>query len=181
MASQMEWSHDFCLFCDRQISGGAYCSQACRVGDLEKAAGGLPSPVSPVTRSSMSSASSSWSAAQGMHSGSGLALPPPINFAAYRNSNRSESTPSSPQHYTPRGPVYFQHSGTGSGSRQSSHSASSSSKSGLTPSSSRASLSSLTTSAASSQGLSDQAASQLRGYSDAFDQVREMRRRMTYA
>ena len=29
------WSLDYCLECDRQTSGAAYCSQACRLADLE--------------------------------------------------------------------------------------------------------------------------------------------------
>lgn len=29
-----EWSLDFCLVCDRQTSGGAYCSQSCRLSEL---------------------------------------------------------------------------------------------------------------------------------------------------
>lgn len=32
-----EWSLDFCLVCDQQISGGgAYCSQSCRLADLDQ-------------------------------------------------------------------------------------------------------------------------------------------------
>ncbi|OKL60727.1 hypothetical protein UA08_04366 [Talaromyces atroroseus] len=32
-----EWSLDFCLVCDQQISGGgAYCSQGCRLADLDQ-------------------------------------------------------------------------------------------------------------------------------------------------
>ncbi|GAD97967.1 predicted protein [Paecilomyces variotii No. 5] len=31
----MEWSLDFCLVCDRQTCGGAYCSQACRLAELD--------------------------------------------------------------------------------------------------------------------------------------------------
>jgi ECL1/2/3 zinc binding proteins len=31
------WSLDFCLVCDQQISGGgAYCSQSCRLADLDQ-------------------------------------------------------------------------------------------------------------------------------------------------
>ncbi|OJJ74112.1 hypothetical protein ASPBRDRAFT_29254 [Aspergillus brasiliensis CBS 101740] len=30
-----EWSLDFCLACDRQTLGGPYCSQACRLADLD--------------------------------------------------------------------------------------------------------------------------------------------------
>ena len=32
----MEWSLDYCLVCDRQIVGGAYCSQACRLAELDQ-------------------------------------------------------------------------------------------------------------------------------------------------
>ncbi|KAB8229257.1 hypothetical protein BDV23DRAFT_148173 [Aspergillus alliaceus] len=30
-----EWSLDFCLVCDRQTLGGPYCSQACRLAELD--------------------------------------------------------------------------------------------------------------------------------------------------
>lgn len=32
----IEWSLDYCLVCDRQIVGGAYCSQACRLAELDQ-------------------------------------------------------------------------------------------------------------------------------------------------
>jgi len=31
------WSPDYCLSCDRQTDGSCYCSQACRLADMEKA------------------------------------------------------------------------------------------------------------------------------------------------
>lgn len=34
--STTEWSLDFCLVCDRQTSGGAYCSQSCRLSELDR-------------------------------------------------------------------------------------------------------------------------------------------------
>ncbi|KAJ5160634.1 uncharacterized protein N7482_007638 [Penicillium canariense] len=34
-----DWSLDFCLVCDRQTSGGPYCSQTCRLAELDS-----PSP-----------------------------------------------------------------------------------------------------------------------------------------
>lgn len=42
-----EWSLDFCLVCDRQTLGGAYCSQACRLAELDQffPDSGLPSPT----------------------------------------------------------------------------------------------------------------------------------------
>lgn len=30
------WSLDFCLVCDRQTSGGPYCSQSCRLSELDR-------------------------------------------------------------------------------------------------------------------------------------------------
>ncbi|KAG9520141.1 hypothetical protein E4T50_07044 [Aureobasidium sp. EXF-12298] len=43
----MDCFHDFCLACDKQTSEGLYCSQACRLADLEKA--GSSTPSSPFT------------------------------------------------------------------------------------------------------------------------------------
>ncbi|KAJ5533651.1 hypothetical protein N7494_010203 [Penicillium frequentans] len=31
-----EWSLDFCLACDRQTLGGPYCSQSCRLAELDR-------------------------------------------------------------------------------------------------------------------------------------------------
>lgn len=31
-----EWSLDFCLACDSQTSGGPYCSQTCRLAELDR-------------------------------------------------------------------------------------------------------------------------------------------------
>ncbi|KAJ5689772.1 hypothetical protein N7462_004164 [Penicillium macrosclerotiorum] len=33
-----EWSLDFCLVCDRQTAGGPYCSQTCRLAELDRPA-----------------------------------------------------------------------------------------------------------------------------------------------
>ncbi|KAI4729222.1 hypothetical protein E4T49_03073 [Aureobasidium sp. EXF-10728] len=47
---------DFCLACDKQTSEGLYCSQACRLADLEKAGSSTPSsPFSPVMESGSAS------------------------------------------------------------------------------------------------------------------------------
>ncbi|KAF2872375.1 hypothetical protein BDV95DRAFT_491639, partial [Massariosphaeria phaeospora] len=167
MASQMEWSHDFCLSCDRQIAeGGAYCSQACRLADLEKA--GSTEPQLPAQLSS--SASSSTSSTQGFY------LPPAVNFSAFKTSSSSrgyDMGPSSPSHYYPTANgSYFAPAASASAtaSRQSQHRS-------LTPSSSRSSLASATSQ--STSGISAQAASQLNSYVRSFDQVRDMKRRYT--
>ncbi|KAF2635839.1 hypothetical protein P280DRAFT_522614 [Massarina eburnea CBS 473.64] len=157
MSSQMEWSPDFCLSCDRQIAeGGAYCSQACRLADLEKGTND-PQQLS-------SSASSSTSS-------NGFYLPPAVNFSAYKSPTASKGFDmgySNQQYYYPTNngsyfapPTY---------SRQQQQEARS-----LTPSSSRSSLASNQ----SNSGISAHAASQLSNYARHFDQVREMKRRLT--
>ncbi|EOD47943.1 hypothetical protein UCRNP2_5308 [Neofusicoccum parvum UCRNP2] len=146
-----EWSHDFCLTCDKQIEHGAYCSQACRLADLDKA-----TDYTGYASAASSYASSTGSSAPGFY------------FSTYKTST---SAPSSPNLYSPRQPSYFSHSASPS----TSSSASDSSKRSLTPSSSQTSLTSMAASA--TQGLSAQAANELRSYAHAFDQVRDIRRR----
>jgi endogenous inhibitor of DNA gyrase (YacG/DUF329 family) len=88
---EMEWSHDFCLSCDRQISQsdhGAYCSQSCRLADLERA--------------SASSAPSSYASSTSHGHGSGFYLPPALNFSTI--SSQSSSAATSPIYSTP--PTY---------------------------------------------------------------------------
>lgn len=154
MASNMEWSPDFCLSCDRQIAeGGAYCSQACRLADLEKAKS--PSQLS-------SSASSTGSSTNGFY------LPPAVNFSAYKTPSPSRGFDS--YHYYPtNNGTYFAPAASASQSSQQQRS--------LTPSSSRSSLASAHSQ--STTGISAQAASQLNYYARNFDQVREYKRRMT--
>lgn len=41
MTNDIDWSHSFCLACDRQTDGDVYCSEACRLAEYE--AGSQPS------------------------------------------------------------------------------------------------------------------------------------------
>jgi hypothetical protein len=166
MATEMDWSHDFCLSCDRQIAEGAYCSQACRLADLEKA--GTSEPATPMNFSSSASSTASYTS-----SSPGFCLPPAVNFAAYKTTTRLDSPPTSPNYYSvaPGSHSYQPASTTASGY-------SSPPKRSLTPSSSRSSLSSVSSSQPT-QGLSIKAANELRGYVSSFDQVRDLKRRLT--
>lgn len=161
----MEWSYDFCLSCDRQISEGAYCSQSCRLVDLDR--GNTSQANSPTTSAPSSCASSH------LGSGTGFYLPPAVNFGAQRSLYPQQPSPTSPQSYAKWQNSYFEGS-------SSSHSASSSTSSAgqrrLTPSSSHSSLSSMNT---SGQGISTKAAAELRGYVSSFDQVRELKRMLS--
>jgi hypothetical protein len=158
MASQMEWSHDFCLSCDRQMEGGTYCSQACRLADLEKAGTAHSSQLS-------SSASSTSSSNHGFY------LPPAVNFSAYQAPAKSrgfDMSPSSPHHYYPTANgSYFAPSTAAQQQQQRS----------LSPSSSRSSLAS--NGSQPQSGITAQAATQLNNYVRSFDQTRDMKRRYT--
>lgn len=48
--STTEWSLDFCLVCDRQTLGAPYCSQTCRLAELDR-------PSESLSRSSVDSSS----------------------------------------------------------------------------------------------------------------------------
>jgi len=43
----MDCFQDFCLACDKQCTEGSYCSQACRLAELEKASNAPTSPTTP--------------------------------------------------------------------------------------------------------------------------------------
>ena len=167
MASQMEWSHDFCLSCDRQIVEGTYCSQACRLADLEKA--GSTEQSSQLSSSASSTSSSS----------NGFYLAPAVNFSALKTPTRSRGFdfgPSSPQHYySSNNGAYFAQ--TASSSTATATASRQTQQRSLSPSSSHSSLQSTTQSAS---GISQQAASQLNSYVRSFDQVRDMKRRYHY-
>lgn len=136
------WSLDYCLTCDRQTSGEAYCSQNCRLADLDTSTFGSE-PSSPTTTQT---------------SRSGFVLPPAFDFSAYRrgtpplvssrpSSSGSTSTPPlAPQGHSPRRTVTM---------------------------TARSSLSS----SPSGETISSQAKTELRGYTNSFDQVRDFRRR----
>lgn len=161
MASEMDWAYTACLSCDNQITEGEFCSQACRLADLEK--GSSSEPNSP-----SSSASSRTSSRH-----SGLYLPPAVNFSSYRTSSKKPSSSSSPTtpHYTSSSssPYFGQSAATSSTYYQTTS---------LTPSSSRSSLASMSY-GQPNHGISPQAASYLRGYVSSFDQVRDLKRRAT--
>lgn len=166
MASQMEWSHEYCLSCDTQLTeGGTYCSQACRLADLEKA----NAPTSPSNLSSSAGSATS-------SSSHGFYLPPALNFTALKTPSSSRGFdvgPATTNYYstnTNTNSYFAQHASSNSTSSTSGHSHNRS----LTPSSSRSSLASAGSQTA--QGISQQATQQLNSYVRAFDHTRDVRR-----
>ena len=162
---ETDWSLDYCLACDCQTAGEAYCSQICRLADLETSSCGSepssPSSVQPAMSFSPISRSPT----------AGFFLPPAFDFSVYRSTSpTSSSAPTSPQ---PLSTTCF----ALTSSRTSSQSTSSPRI--LTPSSSRSSLSSVQSPPVQGEIISTQARSELRDYTNSFDQVRDWRRRMT--
>jgi hypothetical protein len=151
-AFTMDCFHDFCLACDRESTSGPYCSQACRLADLEKAS----PPQSPTYPSS--SPQSTVSSRLG--SGSGFVLAPPYKFPQRATGSRSASSEASRP----------QSSSTDSIRKTQQQQRS------LTPSSSRSSLSS-NMSLSSGTIISEQARQELQEYFDYFAASRASKRR----
>ena len=159
---ELTWSLDYCLACDKQTAGETYCSQSCRLADLEASStwSGSTSPTTP-------GPSPSWPSYDPSR-GSGFYLPPAINFATYKAPVMPSSSPSNQTKHPQTS--YF----SSTASNQISPSRN------LTPSSSHSSLSS-TGSDSSQPSLSEQARTELRAYTNAFDDSRNWRRRKTWS
>lgn len=164
---ESNWSPDYCLACDRQTSAGAYCSQACRLADLETSSC-ASEPSSP-----RSLEDSSFWARSTSPSKSGFYLQPAFDFGAYQSTcSRSTSRRTVVTHPTASFSTSF-HTQTPPNPLPSS-----SSHRALTPSSSHSSLKSVQSSVSQSISLSVQAKTELRGYTDSFDCIRNWKRRM---
>lgn len=161
---ELNWVPDYCLACEKQTECETYCSQACRLADLEKSSNwsGSSSPSTATWASSTS------------HKGSGFYLSPAFNFAAHRTPQTTPDWPASSQSGSPQ-TSYF------STATSATHNTPSRT---LSPSSSRSSLNSTTTTSSTSSKhnpLSEQARTELRGYTNSFDSTRNWKRRMTLA
>lgn len=158
MAMELTWSLDYCLACDRQTQGEAYCSQTCRLADLETSAT-WSGPTSPTTCTSSTNA----------NRGSGFYLSPAIDFTASKPSSTSLSNLAS-QSSSPLSSYFPKNSSSQTNVSKT-----------LTPSSSQSSLSSTQSSPSQSRTISDQDRAELLGYTNAFDNVRNWKRRMTWS
>lgn len=157
MAMELTWSLDYCLACDKQTQGDAYCSQSCRLADLE-ASSDWSGPSSPTTGSSSEGSRSS-----------GFYLTPAINFSAYKSSTKPVSSAAS-QASSPLTSFFTSHTSTHVAATKT-----------LTPSSSSSSLSSTKSVSSQVNQLSEQARNELLGYTNSFDNVRNWKRRMTWS
>ena len=159
----MEWCTDFCLSCDQQTNGSAYCSQACRMADLDRVNTSGSSSLESTSPLSLSSSSTS-------PVRSSFYLPPAIDFSAYRSSPVTFSRESSRITAAQRGSLQR--------SQTSPSSTNVSSQGQLKTSSSGMSLSSVHQLPNTSRtSLSQQSKYDLSAYANAFDEVRLLKRR----
>lgn len=159
------WSPNVCVHCEEPILGeGTYCSQSCRLANLETSSCTSTKTNTPLTSSSSTNASFSPRHA-------GFSLPPALDFSSHRTgSPSSNGTGRSPYnqstHFSSPFPGNVNSSRFAPPPRV------------LTPSTSRSSLSSLSSSSSQCSNLSDQARKELRSYSNSFDLIRNWKRRM---
>jgi len=84
----MDCFGDFCLSCDKQTNGTSFCSQVCRLAEMDTTP--LSEPSSPLYTDSK--------AAQRRSIGvvpTRIELPPAIDFSLYRQSSSTASSPRS--------------------------------------------------------------------------------------
>ena len=159
MSSNMDWSPDFCLACDKQTDGNVYCSEACRLAEYEKSSSNAGSTASSPT----SLRGLPWPTTR--PSNNGFYMEPAYNFS---NAQPYGTTPS------PRTSHFYQPS------RPQSSPVTFTTKALLTPSSSQSSLFSMQSSTSSTAAepvqLSDESRKALRAYASSFDQSRYSRR-----
>merc|ERR1712072_70362 len=163
---------DFCLACDKQSPNGAYCSQQCRLADLENASRPAPpSPKSPLAPSN--AARLSWSSQTSNQDSSNYVLSPAFDFAA-ANKPGSTSPRQIGRDYSTHD-SYFMRTPT-----EQPRSQSIASQRAITHCSLRTSLSSNVSNSgcvSSTSGISQKAKAELDGYFSSFSQAKAAKRR----
>lgn len=144
----LDWTHQFCLSCDKQTDGTTYCSESCRLADYEKSS----TPSSGMSSPTLAGPSEfSWTFSKPTTSSRPLYLAPAYDFTNARpyGCSRTNSTDST------------------MGSKTLSPSTSHSSLYSMRSSSSTD----------SATQLSEKATRELRAYAHSFESVRSQRRR----
>ncbi|KAK2044352.1 hypothetical protein LZ31DRAFT_466459 [Colletotrichum somersetense] len=145
------WTHEFCLGCDKQTDGTAYCSESCRLADFEKTS----TPSSVASSPGLNTPSYPWGSRQ---QPSNFHLSPAYDFSNAR-----------PYGSTPTRHSYLSSSPRTCSTRRT-----------LTTSTSNSSLCSMQSTSSSNSDvghLSDKAKKELQAYAVSFEQARLQRRR----
>jgi hypothetical protein len=150
-----DWSHEFCLACDKQVEsdGAAYCSESCRLTELERTS----TPSSQASSPGLTPPSYPWATHARQPSPTKFHLSPAYDFS---NAQPYGSTPATSK-------TLFGNYDDQPTARV------------LTPSSSHTSLCSMqsTSTTSGSNTLSVKAKEELRAYAVSFEHVRTQRRR----
>jgi hypothetical protein len=149
----MDCFADFCLSCDRQTNGTPFCSQACRLAELDHS-----SPSQPTSPSDSYSERESRRSPQPARPA--FYLPPAFDFSLHRTSTLPR----------PNRPT---------ATRRATNPPTLQSNSSPSPTSSQTSLSSVKTIQSHHTKLSQQAEIDLKKYARSFDQIRTLRRRVS--
>jgi hypothetical protein len=99
MAAFDLWTPEFCLGCDRQTDGAAYCSESCKLAEFEKTGSAASSPASssPSSPSVYGAPAHPWSTAAAAAPSAGFHLAPAYDF----RSSSHRAAPSSSSSLTP--------------------------------------------------------------------------------
>ena len=151
-----DWTHQFCLACDKQTDGATYCSESCRLADYEKTSASTPSsgPSSPA----FAAPSYQWTFPKPAASSTKFYLSPAYDFSSPQVSGK-------PLQHSAAAPADMMRTASGPV---------------LSPSTSHTSLCSIRSSSSAALDaaqLSEKAARELRAYARSFESVRLQRRR----
>lgn len=147
---ELTWIHDTCLACDNQTSGGAYCSQSCRLADLKASTAWC----TPQTSTQTSPTTPNFSSTNPSASSTGFYLSPAIDWSTYKT-----------QHTTSQ--LSFFSSTSSPRPNQNDKT--------LSSSSSRSSLASTNSNGTRQSPFSEEVSEQLRDFANAFDTTRHRR------
>ena len=149
----LDWTHQFCLACDRQTDGATYCSESCRLADYEKTSTSSTGPSSPT----FTGPSFDWTLPNPTV-GRPLRLTPAYDFRSIQHYRASQRNAPS--------------------SQVASQKPTASNNQFLSPSNSHTSLCSMkSNSSADSTQLTEKATRELQAYARSFESVRLQRRR----
>lgn len=144
-----DWTHQFCLGCDKQTDGATYCSESCRLADYEKT-----SPSTPSSAASSPALSS-----------------PPLDWTLSRPTTTTTTTASTKFYLSPAYDFGLAQPSTRRDSTRSQTLSPSASHTSL------CSMRSNSSAGLDAAQLSEKAARELRAYARSFESVRLQRRR----
>ncbi|KAK0705253.1 hypothetical protein B0H67DRAFT_499387 [Lasiosphaeris hirsuta] len=75
----LDWTHQFCLACDKQTDGATYCSESCRLADYEKTSS---TPSSGPSSPALTGPSYEWSFAKPTTTSTKFYLSPAYDFSS---------------------------------------------------------------------------------------------------